>query len=87
MTAVLYRDRATVAQLLDFGRWADKRDSNGLTPLMVAAFNGDSVMARLLLERGADPRLQAPGGPTALEFARESGDAETIQLLQPSGAR
>lgn len=87
MTAVLYRDRETVAQLLDLGRWADKRDSNGLTPLMVAAFNGDSTMARLLLERGADPRLQAPGGLTALQFARESGDAATMQLLQPSGAR
>ena len=87
MTAVLYRDRETVAQLLDLGRWADKRDSNGLTPLMVAAFNGDEAMARLLLERGADPRLLAPGGLTALEFARESGDAATIQLLQPGGAR
>jgi uncharacterized RDD family membrane protein YckC len=87
MTAVLYRDRETVAHLLDFGRWADKRDSNGLTPLMVAAFSGDAAMARLLLERGADQRLQAPGGLTALEFARESGDAATIQLLQPGGAR
>lgn len=87
MTAVLYRDRETVAQLLDLGRWADKRDSNGMTPLMIAAFNGDSAMARLLLERGADPRLLAPGGLTALEFARESGDAATIQLLQPGGAR
>ena len=87
MTAVIYGDRDAVAQLLDFGRWADKRDSNGLTPLMVAAFNGDSAMVRLLLERGADPRLPAPGGVTALEFARQSGDAATTQLLQPGGAR
>jgi len=82
MTAVLYGDRATVSQLLDLGRWSDKRDSNGLTPLMIAAMSGDSGMARLLLERGADPRLQAPGGATALEFARESNDAATLQLLQ-----
>jgi uncharacterized RDD family membrane protein YckC len=87
MTAVIYGDRDAVAQLLDFGRWADKRDSNGLTPLMVAAFNGDSAMVRLLLERGADPRLPAPGGVTALEFARQGGDAATTQLLQPGGAR
>jgi uncharacterized RDD family membrane protein YckC len=87
MTAVLYRDRETVSQLLDFGRWADKRDSNGLTPLMIAALSGDSEMARLLLERGADPNLQAPGGATALEFAQHSGDAATTQLLQRSGAR
>jgi uncharacterized RDD family membrane protein YckC len=87
MTAVLYRDRETVSQLLDFGRWADKRDSNGFTPLMIAALTGDSAMARLLLERGADPDLQAPGGATALEFAQQSGDAATTQLLQRSAAR
>jgi uncharacterized RDD family membrane protein YckC len=87
MTAVLYGDRETVSQLLDLGRWADKRDSNGLTPLMVAAMFGDSAMARLLLDRGADPSLQAPGGATALEFARQSGDAATTQLLQRIGGR
>jgi len=87
MTAVLYGDRDTVSQLLDLGRWADKRDSNGLTPLMVAAMNGDLGMTQLLLERGADPGLQAPGGATALEFARQSNDAPTMQLLQRAGAR
>jgi uncharacterized RDD family membrane protein YckC len=87
MTAVLYGDRDTVSQLLDLGRWADKRDSNGLTPLMVAAMNGDLGMTRLLLDRGADPGLQAPGGATALEFARQSNDAATMQLLQRAGAR
>jgi len=87
MTAVLYGDRDTVSQLLDLGRWADKRDSNGLTPLMVAAMNGDLAMTQLLLDRGADPGLQAPGGATALEFARQSNDAATMQLLQRAGAR
>lgn len=87
MTAVLYGDRDTVSQLLDLGRWADKRDSNGMTPLMVAAMFGDLGMTRLLLDRGADPGLQAPGGATALEFARQSNDAATMQLLQRAGAR
>jgi ankyrin repeat protein len=82
MTAVLYSDPATVAQLLSLGRWPDKRDSNGLTPLMVAAANGDAAIVQLLLERGADPDLQAPGGATALDFAMERGDAPTMQLLQ-----
>lgn len=82
MTAVLYRDQDTVSQLLSLGRWPDKRDSNGLTPLMVAAGSGDAAMVRLLLERGANPDLQAPGGTTALDFAQERGDAATSQLLQ-----
>ena len=87
MTAVIYRDTETVAQLLSLGRWPDKRDSNGLTPLMVAAGNGDAAMVQLLLERGADPGLQAPGGATALDFALEGGDAPTMQLLQRKAPR
>lgn len=87
MTAVLYSDPATVAQLLSLGRWPDKRDSNGLTPLMVAAANGDAAIVQLLLERGADPDLQAPGGATALDFALERGEARTTQLLQRKARR
>ncbi len=87
MTAVLYRDPAAVTQLLDLGRWADKRDSNRLTPLMVAAMNGDAGMVSLLLARGADPDLLAPGGLTALDFALQNGDGATSQLLQSRGAR
>ena len=82
MTAVLYRDTETVTQLVGLGRWLDKRDSNGLTPLMVAASIGDGEMVRLLLQHGADPALQAPGGMTALDFALEAGDAVATQLLQ-----
>lgn len=44
MTAVLYRDREAVAKLLDLGRWADKPDSNGFTPLMAAVHNRDYSM-------------------------------------------
>jgi len=87
MTAVLYRDLATASQLLSLGRWPDKRDSNGLTPLMVAAGIGDAAMVQLLLEGGADRDLLAPGGVTALDFALERGDAPTTQLLQRKAPR
>jgi uncharacterized RDD family membrane protein YckC len=82
MTAVLYRDRETVSQLVALGRWVDKPDSKGLTPLMVAAGSGDAEMVRLLLQSGADPERLAPGGATAFDFALEHGDAPTMQLLQ-----
>lgn len=87
MTAVLYADQATVAQLLDLGRWVDKPDSNGLTPLMVAVHLRDEGMVRLLLERGADPNVQAPGGDVALEMAQASGEGGIERLLRDAGAR
>lgn len=87
MTAVLYGDRAAVSQLLELGRWVDKPDSNGLTPLMAAVLGRDAEMVALLLQRGADPNLQAPGGDVALEMARENGDGASETLLLKAGAR
>jgi hypothetical protein len=87
MTAVLYSDREAVSELLDLGRWVDKPDSNGLTPLMAAVFLRDAGMVQLLLERGADANLQAPGGEVALEMARDNGDGASESLLLKAGAR
>jgi len=87
MTAVLYSDREAVSELLDLGRWVDKPDSNGLTPLMAAVLARDAGMVQLLLERGADPNLQAPGGEVALEMARDTGDGASESLLLKAGAK
>jgi ankyrin repeat protein len=87
MTAVLYGDRAAVAQLLDLGRWVDKPDSNGLTPLMAAVLSRDADMVALLLQRGADPNLQAPGGDVALQMSRANGDGASESLLLKAGAK
>lgn len=87
MTAVLYGDREAVSELLDLGRWVDKPDSNGLTPLMAAVLARDAGMVQLLLERGADPNLQAPGGEVALEMARDNGDGASESLLLKAGAK
>jgi hypothetical protein len=87
MTAVLYGDRAAVSQLLELGRWVDKPDSNGLTPLMAAVLMRDPDMVQLLLDRGADPNLQAPGGDVALEMARRNGDGASESQLLRAGAK
>jgi uncharacterized RDD family membrane protein YckC len=86
MTAVMYRDRAGVTQLLDLGWWPDRPDSNGVTPLMAAAMNGDAAMTELLLSRGANPALRGPGGST-LDYANRGGDGRVAELLRKAGAR
>ena len=82
------RARAAVKELLDDGKSPNVRQSDGVTPLMVAASFGDAGIAAMLLAKGADPNLRAQGGRTALSMAQARGaaGAQMVQLLQRSGA-
>ena len=80
MTAVLYRDPDSVAELLRFGKWPDKPDSRGWTPLMTAVELGDAKTAEALLRGGANPRL-------AIRTAEERGDGQMILLLKRYSGR
>ena len=53
--ATMRGDPAIVAAVLDAGGDADERDGRGNTLLHYAAYFGRDAVARLLLERGADP--------------------------------
>ena len=75
MTAVLYRDAAAVNELIAFGRWPDKPDSQGVTPLMAAARLGDTTNAEALLKAGANP-------DAAMPIARERRDSAMTALLE-----
>jgi hypothetical protein len=86
MTAVMFRDPKAVAELLEFGWWVDRPDSNGVTPLMAAAWNGDAAMTQILLKAGADPNRHARGG-SVLAYAGRGENAQVIELLKRSGAR
>ena len=82
VTAVLYQDAGTVNDLLAFGKWPDKADSTGMTPLMIAVSLGQAEIAQALLKAGADPQRVGPGGVTAISIARERKDAALLGLLQ-----
>lgn len=86
-TAVIFGDAATVLELLRYGKWADKPDSRGVTPLMLAAERGDAESAEALLAAGANPNRPGPGGTTATSIARERKDAAMMRLLQRYGGR
>jgi ankyrin repeat protein len=74
MTAVLHRDAESVHQLLKLGKWVDKPDSRGVTPLMVAAELGDLRTAETLLRGGAN-------ASRALPVAEERRHGEMLRLL------
>ncbi len=46
-----------------------------------AALHGYPVIAKRLLEGGADPTLRNKYGKTALDYARECGKSEVVALL------
>jgi len=75
MTAVVLRDAAAVSELIAFGRWPDKPDSQGVTPLMAAARLGDATNAEALLKAGANP-------DAAMPIARERRDSAMTALLE-----
>lgn len=65
----------------------------GTTPLMRAARAGDAAVVRLLLEKGADPKLTTKEGNTALMFAAGIGyrdkntrgsESEALEALKVS---
>jgi uncharacterized RDD family membrane protein YckC len=82
VTAVLYQNAGAVNDLLAFGKWPDKADSTGMTPLMIAASLGQTEIAEALLKAGADPQRPGPAGVTAISIARERKDAALLGLLQ-----
>jgi ankyrin repeat protein len=55
MTPVVFRDLAGLKEVLALGKWPDKPDNLGRTPLMVALEIGRPDIADLLLKAGADP--------------------------------
>ncbi len=52
------------------------------TPLMEAARYGQPAVLRFLLDAGADPRVTASDGETALDIAKIYNQPEAIALLQ-----
>lgn len=77
-----------VAMLLDHGAAIDDRElESGATPLMMAASMGRAEVVTLLLRRGADRLLKDKAGHTALERARNTENAEIVQLLVQGASR
>jgi ankyrin repeat protein len=81
-SAVASRQSAIAEMLLDHGAEVDARQQAGYTSLHAAALHGDEPLVRLLLDRGADPRLTADDGTDAAGFARKGGFEDLAGRLE-----
>lgn len=84
--AVATGDIAKARDLLAGGSDVNAGDSQGVTPLMVAAFSGNADMAKLMVEKGADINTRAKRGLTPLMAAVQSGNKELVKFLLEKGA-
>lgn len=57
-----------------------------LTPLMIAAINGDIDAVKLLLESGVDIEAASKDGETALMFGASKGHIDVVRILLGSGS-
>lgn len=80
--AVKSGDKIKVTELLNAGFYIDTENlATEQTPLFIATIKGDEEMVRLLLSKGADPRIHAAHGKLAYHHAIENGYLNLIELF------
>ncbi|KLU92391.1 hypothetical protein MAPG_11337, partial [Magnaporthiopsis poae ATCC 64411] len=77
---------AVVRLLLEKGVDKESKDSDGDTPLSLAAIRGREAVVRLLLENGADREARNKNGSTPLLWAAARGHEAVVRLLLEKGA-
>ncbi|CAE6957386.1 pikAII [Symbiodinium sp. KB8] len=64
----------------------EKRLPDGSTPLFCAAQQGKAAVARLLLQSGANPKVETINGDSPLFAAAQKGHIDVVQVLLEFGA-
>ena len=78
---------AAVKQHLDAGTDLEARDVLGMTPLIIAASEGQNEIAELLIANGADVNAKDIDGTTPLDLAIGLLKTETADLLRKHGGK
>src|SRR5688572_11944311 len=84
--AVRADDAEMVQVLLRAGARADVANRNLITPLSLAAINGNRAIVEALVAAGADVNRLLPQGQTALMMAARAGHDEAVDVLLSRGA-
>jgi len=80
-TAAEKGDLAGVQAELDKGADVNKKDNDGMTPLLIAVTLGHKEIVELLIAKGADVNVAGPFSMTPLHFAAVFGQKEITELL------
>lgn len=77
-----------VKRLLDLGSDPNEvsRDTNQVTPLMLAVARNTTIFAELLIERGANINAKDKSDMTALHYAALHGRTRTVLVLMEAGS-
>ena len=87
ITAVKDGNLTSMQKLLSGGADPNARDEIGEPILLLGAYNGNTEVVKLLLEKGADVNVKrADDGTTALWIASYEGKTEVVKLLLEKGA-
>lgn len=78
---------AMLRLLLEHGANPNLTDQLGWTPLMVAAYYGNTSIVNILLQQGADLNLKNQGGATAWMIAQAHGNTRIADMLIQAGAK
>lgn len=85
--AAFRRDLQMAKLLLEAGASTDVKTRLGeMSPLFMAARNGDAAMLNLLLEHGAEVNAVSSNGTIPLMMAAASGEVDAVRALLDKGA-
>jgi ankyrin repeat protein len=85
--AVRLDDLDTADLLIRAGAKVSVANREGVTPLQLAALNGNAAMIEKLVKAGADPNAPlSASGDTALMLAARTGTTDAIKVLLETGA-
>lgn len=68
--------------LIEMHAYIDAESPNGSTPLMMAAHYGNAHATKLLLDEGADPTMKNEKNLSALDFALNGPDKNSVELVE-----